>query len=295
MRWIVGLDLRGLSQGAIHFARWLHEHARAERLVGVHVIEAYPDAARDIELPIESFQEWLQAAAEREVAKAGARAAFDDVDVSRSTSAEDGLGAAVEAKRADGLILGRKAPRGQEPLVRLGRVARRLVRRAEAPLVVVPPDLVTQDIGDGPVVVATDLGEDAVGALRFGDALARALGRELVLAHGIQLPHLLDQYMPADAWEGVQRVIGERGTASAHDWAARLGVKARVHVVDGPLVRGLAVAAVRERACLLVCGSRRLSLVERIFTSSVGSEVAATAPMAVAVVPPGWGSPPAGA
>ncbi|HRI09043.1 MAG TPA: hypothetical protein PKW35_14575, partial [Nannocystaceae bacterium] len=70
MRWIVGLDLRGLSQGAIHFARWLHEHARAERLVGVHVIEAYPDTARDIELPIESFQEWLQAAAEREVAKA---------------------------------------------------------------------------------------------------------------------------------------------------------------------------------------------------------------------------------
>ena len=57
-------------------------------------------------------------------------------------------------------------------------------------------------------------------------------------------------------------------------------------VVDGPIVRALWTAAVKERACMLVCGSRRLSLLERIFTSSVGSELAATSPLPVAIVPP---------
>ena len=291
MRWIVGLDLRGLSQGAIHYARWLHEHAKAERLIGVHVIEALPDAARDIDLPIETVREWLLAAAEKEVARAGAREAFDDVDVERSTRAEEGLEAAVAGKKAHGLILGRKAPRGQDALVRLGRVARRMIRRASAPLVVVPPDLMAQDVGDGPVMVATDLSQAAAGALRFGDALARSLGRELVVAYGVRAPSLLDQYLPADAWEGVQRAVSEGGARSAQDWAAGLGVRARIHVVEGPLARGLAVAAVRERACLLVCGSRRLSALERLFSSSVGAEVAASAPLATAIVPPEWGAP----
>jgi nucleotide-binding universal stress UspA family protein len=286
MRWIVGLDLRGLSQGAVRFAKWLHENAETEHMVGVHVIEAYPEPNRDIEIPVESFREWLQAAAEKEVAKVGATEVFEDIDSTRATAAEEGLALAVEQRQAFGLILGRKAPRGQDGLVRLGRVARRLIRRAETPLMIVPPDIRSQDIGDGPVAVATDLGADAVGALKFGKAMADALGRELVLLHGIRVPHLLDQYLPADAWSMVQTSMDKEGGEAAQAWAAKHGVQARVHIVDGPLVRGLWMAAFRERACMLVAGSRRLSLLDRIFASSVGSELAASSPLPVAIVPP---------
>ncbi|MCA9636411.1 MAG: universal stress protein, partial [Myxococcales bacterium] len=241
---------------------------------------------RDVEIPIESFREWLQAAAEKEVARVGARDAFEDIDTVRATTAEDVLATAVTDKRADGLILGRKTPRGQDAVVRLGRVARRLIRRAESPMIVVPPDLQVADVGEGPVVVATDLGDDAVGALHFGQAMAKALGRELVLAYGIRLPNLLDQYLPSDAWNTVQSAIGREGGESARAWAARHGVEARVHIVDGPLVRGLWMAAFHEHACLLVAGSRRLSMLDRIFTSSIGTELAAASPLPVAIVPP---------
>lgn len=37
---------------------------------------------------------------------------------------------------------------------------------------------------------------------------------------------------------------------------------------------------------MLITGSRRLSLVERIFSSSVGASVAAMAPIPVLLVPP---------
>jgi len=286
MRWIVGLDLRGLSQGAVHFAKWLHEHSEAENFVAIHVVEGRPDSRVQAGVGGESFGDWLQAAVEKEVAKAGARDAFGDIESKTVASAEEGLQLALEERQADGLVLGRKAPRGKDGVVRLGRVARRLIRRLESPLVVVPPDLWSEEIGDGPVVVATDLGADAVGALRFGQAQAEELGRELVLIHAVQMPSHLDQYLPADAWSSVQAEVGTEGQDAAVAWAAAHGVEARIVVVDGPVVRALLTAAVQERACMLVCGSRRLSLLERIFTSSVGIELAATSPIPIAIVPP---------
>jgi len=286
MRWIVGLDLRGLSQGAIHFAKWLHEHSEAEKFVAVHVVEGRVDSRAQVAVAGESFRDWLEAAAEKEVAKAGARDAFGDIESKTVSSAEEGLVLALEERKADGLVLGRKTPRGKDAVVRLGRVARRLIRRLESPLIIVPPDLRSEEIGEGPVVVATDLGADAVGALRFGHAQAKALGRELVLVHAIQLPSHLDQYLPADAWSSVQAEVGTEGQDAAVAWAASHGIEARIVVVDGPVVRALWTAAVEERACLLVCGSRRLSLLERIFTSSVGVELAASSPIPIAIVPP---------
>ncbi len=286
MRWIVGLDLRGLSQGAIHFAKWLHEHSEAERFVAVHVVEGRADSRTQAVIAGESFSDWLDAAAEKEVAKAGARDAFGDIESKRVSSAEEGLLLALQERQADGLVVGRKTPRGKDAVVRLGRVARRLIRRLESPLIIVPPDLLSEEIGDGPVVVATDLGADAVGALRFGQAQAKALGRELVLVHAVSLPSHLDQYLPADAWSSVQTEVGTEGKDAAAAWVASHGVEARIIVAEGPVVRALWTAAVAERACLLVCGSRRLSLLERIFTSSVGAELAASSPIAVAIVPP---------
>ena len=47
----------------------------------------------------------------------------------------------------------------------------------------------------------------------------------------------------------------------------------------------LLAVANEERASMIVCGSRRLSLAERIFSSSVGTELAAAAPIPVAIIP----------
>src|SRR5690606_31904612 len=80
--------------------------------------------------------------------------------------------------------------RDDHPWVRLGRVARKMLRRLPVPVVVVPPDLEKDAIGDGPVLCTIDTDAHSLAAVRFARELARAVGRELELAHA--LPTLTD-------------------------------------------------------------------------------------------------------
>ena len=74
------------------------------------------------------------------------------------------------------------------------------------------------------------------------------------------------------------------------EWLDSRGVSVdEQSVLLGDAVESLSAHVRSKGAALLVCGSRRLSLTERVFLTSAGSELAALAPCPVAVVPPTTG------
>jgi nucleotide-binding universal stress UspA family protein len=286
-KWIVGLDLGPRSAGALRFAMWMAEHSQAggERLVGIHVLE---DAHLRIALRYHHLAELETGAldaARAAIAQVGA-ADVMEAHVVEGTTAEGTLEAACMFHRGYALVIGRNAPRDSLNPVRLGRVARRILRSLDEPVIVVPPDLA--DAGSGPVVLATSGNEDAAGAAVFARDFASRFGRDLVLAHVAPLPkHHAAQYLPAETLAKIRaehQAAGERDVAA---WAETQGLAdARRVVLQGSVAEQVVAFAASEHALAIVTGSRRLTVFERWLLASTGSELAANAGCPVAVVPP---------
>jgi len=284
MRWIVGIDLHERSDGAVHMAAWLRAQHRGEaapELVGVHVVdERLRDSARVMSEVIAAGKRALASAAER----CGVANPFTDVRVVLAPSVEEGLARAATGPGIDGLIIGRIAPREGRRLVRLGSVARRLLRSLPAPVLVVPPNLVGADLGSGGIVLATDLGTTSVDAGRFASRLARELGRDLIATHldpAMAIgPDLLGDRTILAAWTPRRTLADVDAWVREHQLAV-----ARTTLSAEGVVEGLLEEASREHAPILVCGSRRLSVLDRIFTSSMGTDLARFADVPVLVVP----------
>ena len=282
IRWMVGVDARELSRGAIAYARWL-AGGRFHRVYGAHVVEWVPHVH---ERYGEVGREQVRAMATKVLEPLDADPRFEELGAVLATGAEDGLVEAVQAKHAHALVIGPRAPRDGGVVIRLGRVARRLVRRLPVPVVVVPPDLEPDQIGDGPVVLGVDLTESCGVAAAWAARVAADMRRSLVLVHAIHLPDD-GPYLPSDMWEHSVAVEREHGAEAFRAWADRHGVGATEQVLlEGPPVQVLPRLAQERRACLLVTGSRELGGMERLFLSSLGTELAATAPLPVAIVPP---------
>jgi nucleotide-binding universal stress UspA family protein len=229
-------------------------------------------------------------AASAAVASEGAAGEIVDVDVVQALSAPEGLRDTASRLQADAILLGRAAPREGQGLVRLGRVARRLLRITTLPVVVVPPDMRQADFaGDGPVIALTKLVDDSVPICRFADAVARQLGRPLVIAHVVEPANVsAAQYVAAAT---LDRVSGERradAEAALTKWVAALGIRPdATEVLAGNVVEEVTALARDRRAALIVAGSRHGgSTLERLLVASTGSELAAAATRPVAIVPP---------
>jgi nucleotide-binding universal stress UspA family protein len=289
MRWIVGLDLLELSVGALRFASWLRRRAPEERSCGVHVLTPHPLRQSLANKTEEEFRLWVHGLAQECVDQAGVAEQLDGVVLVEGETAEEGLLAALAAERGKALIIGRKAASGAESFVRLGRVARRLLRQMPAPIVVVPPDL-ERELPPGPVVLATDLGPSAASALRFAQALAETIGRELLVVYAYEVHSPLQSYVNPSVWGQATLEATAAAESSVAAYCEEHQLSVRSLVVRGPTAHGVLETAVREKACMIVTGSRQLSLLDRIFTSSVGGDLAALASIPVAVVP---ASPPA--
>ena len=294
MRWIVGLDLRPESQGAIHFGVWLsqqmHEQPQ-QSLIGVHVVE------QESTFPIlryhadEEVQAGALKAAQSAVEAAMAKDWIGEPHIVLGDTAEQRLAAVLPLYHADGLILGRQAKAGQDRFVRLGRVARRMIRRLPAPVFVVPPDMLAGEVGEGPVIVATDLREHSTAAARFGRAVASRISRQLLLAHVVPIPDDVGvvAYVPHFSWEKVRQAWHNEAVERLVVWANEHEIDAERRVVEAGLtVARLVDLAEREKASMIVCGSRTLNAVERVFSSSVATELAAAARVPVCVVPSTW-------
>jgi len=281
-RWLIGLELSPRCMGALQFARFLRRTLHA-RVLGVFVQELWLLGIPPGEAAEYAFRLRAEAAAWLETLAAGTPgAAVDAAEILDQVDAETGL--ASLAGGATGVLLGRRVA-SERIWARLGRVARRLLRTLPAPVIVVPPELASDEFA-GPVVLATDLSTRSLGAARFATSLARALGRRLICVH-VGQPRwsaVIDYTKPR--WEELRREYREATMRSARAWAGEHCPDADLVVEYGEPAEQLPALARGLEACLLVVGSGRPGLVDRIFTGSTASTVAAVATCAVAVVPP---------
>ncbi len=278
--WIVGIEPSARSNGAVQFARWLRRSLHVP-VSGVYVTELWmlalsePGSAEFLATARASAESWLA------TLNAGSEdAAFDAVESAEGMEPESEL--CKRGPGALGIVVGRHATRGSG-WIRLGRVTRRLLRKLPAPVVVAPPELTADDFA-GPVMLATDLGPASVAAARFAVAFARQAARPLVCVHVGQPRWSEDVELAPDL---VRMREAYRATVElyARDWSVAHCPGAERVVDYGDPAQYLPALARQRAASLLVLGSGRLSLVERVFIGSTSSAVASAASCAVAIVP----------
>lgn len=290
MKWIVATNLRDDSRGALEFTAWLHRHVRerSEHLVTALAVirEGMFDDTGDAR---QLIRRRVFEAASTFVQRSPARDVVDAVDVKQAEDVASTLSEAAAAPET-ALIMGRAAPRENRRLVRLGSVARRTLRRLDGPVVVVPPDWTTGLSGEGPIMVAVDATTSSLAAIAFAKRVAAAVGRPLLAVQAIHgVAALGSAFMtPAEFTDSRERhhkrEVEALSTFLANHGHGSLAVRS----VPGPTLHTLLDAAENADAAMIVCGSRRLSLVDRIVSASVGSELAAFSEIPVAVVPPDW-------
>lgn len=275
MRWVVGLGLKGDSMGAVKLAGWLTEHG-VDHVYGVHVLRRTE----------------LFGLAERALDDLARRtrttALFEVLCVVQHADVANALVETCAEHAADMLLLGRRARSSDATPVRLGRVTRRLLRTLPGPVAIVPPDFDPPNAGTGPVLAATDLSDDSVAACVRARALAERLHRALVLVHVVPDPHDWGLSILSEAHEL------ELANELLVDAEARLGAWCHRHDLSGlqaelrkgDVVEQLMRVGTELRTPITVVGSRRLGLLARVFSASVGSALSASAPWPVVVVPP---------
>ncbi|EDM77184.1 hypothetical protein PPSIR1_26583 [Plesiocystis pacifica SIR-1] len=282
--WLLGLDLREGAAGPLEFACWLTEALEGVPLHALHIVEA-------------DQLGMLASVNRREEAAALAKASAEKALAGRSAEleiVEGGRPEAVLAERAagqTGMVIGRLAPRGRDAILRLGAVARRLLRRLPCPTIVTPPDLTRDTIGEGPIVLATDGHADSSGAARFATSLARALNRDLLVALVVPVPYgWSTSYVTPESMGQLRADLRAQGQRTLERWASEHGIaQSRGVVLEGLVVDQLRHLAKTEDALMIVTGSRRMGPMERMFVTSVGSELAAAATCPTAVVTPDYG------
>lgn len=286
--WIVGVDLRHRSDGAVRFGAWLREQTGdAIDLVGIHVA---PTTAIDEMDRFEGrvrVRERLKTEAALAMERSGVREAFAEVEVVEASEPADAL-ASERARRAAGaLIVGRKAASDGRDLVRLGSVARRLLQRLVVPTFVVPPDLDPGKLGDGPVVLAVTPAEASEGAVEIGAAVAGMLRRPVLYVRVVSVPEEYTQiYWSTDALAQFKGQTIQAAQDRTGAWLSDHGRRDPLVVRYGDTITEILAVLDEQRAPLLVCGSRLLSRVERVIALSTSSELAARAAVPVLVVPP---------
>lgn len=291
MRWIVGLDLRHRSAGALQLVRWLGRETRApdaDAFSAVHVLE---EEHLELVLRYHHLDEVLttaRASAQAALVHEGVEALVRDVELVQGADAADMLLASARTLGADALVVGRAAPGAAGVrIVRLGRVARRLLRRTSTPVVVVPPDVRAEGLGGGPVVALVRLDDRSARTAAFGASLAARLGRPLALVYAI--PPTVEQAAPYFPTELGQKIADEQRAAGEADlaaWTSRVGLAAqRAVVVQGNPVDAALAYAADERSPLLVVGARPVRGFAHALASGTAAVLASVAPMPVVVVP----------
>jgi nucleotide-binding universal stress UspA family protein len=295
MRWLVGFDPTPSSVGVVRFAAWLH--ARSEGRHALHGV--YVDTSPTTGLANEVGSGPDLTPAERDarafLEEQGVGDAFARVEAVHGAP-EKVLQALAKERDFDGVLIGRAAPSDKVPLVSLGRVPRRLLRALELSTIVVAPDAADRPTEElGPIVVGVAPTPESLEAAGFAVLLGEELELPVVLAHVVppSRPVVKEGVLrrePHDPAMSSSDIVAPEDTsgpaAAIEEWATRHGLdglplELRVGHVPVELVE-----LARERhATMIVCGSRRLSLIDRLFTSSVGSELATHADRPVVVVP----------
>jgi nucleotide-binding universal stress UspA family protein len=286
MRVVLAMDLRSGSAGALRFARWLLDTGACvpEDLLAVHVIEIDHLLAAVRPFGPGTLPEKLVPLL---------REALDEVglpvraEVLEADNAEQALAEVAQRHRAQMLIIGRRG--SPSSFVRLGRVARRLLRSLPTAITVVPPEIRKgpTGLGPGPILLASDLGTTDTPAISFARELGTATNAGLGTVHVVPTAHT-----PHTAYEriGLEPISESerlsKRTAQLEAWRQQHGLgENEAIVLQGELVESILTAAERIGTPLIVCGSRRLSVGKRMFVSSVSSSLSGLAECPVVTVP----------
>jgi nucleotide-binding universal stress UspA family protein len=293
LSWIVGLDTTERCVGALRWVAWLKARARrpGTALVGVHVVEPArlafaPGGEGDDRTLVEALRAFVD--------RLGLSEVLDSIDVVRAASAAEGL-TSLASRTGAGLVVGRAARSHGWSLTALGGTARRVLRELPGPVCVVPPDFDIGPADAGPIALALDADDTCVDAVR----LATQFGRGVSIA--VMGVHVLAPIDPmtlrpesAGAYEPFPTTDRDyvRLEHAARDRFEEFFRKHDLEAVDLRLEHGTPAkviedVAAREHASLIACGSRRLGLASRLFTTSVGTDLAAHASRPVMIVPPG--------
>lgn len=289
MKITVGLDLRPSSQGALHFARWLAEngHIPDGSVDVLHFLEQEHLALVLRYHHLDEVVAGARATAAALLAQAGAATLLPQLQVLVGTRAEVDLDAAARGHPDGLLVIGRLAQRGEHRPVRLGKVARALLRAPPQPTVVVPPDLTASDLGAGPIVGLSDLRDGSLQACKFAASLADRLGRALEVVHVMADPLDVAPYGLVGAV--LERPFAEERRLREEElaqWTRQHRLEPRATtVLVGEVVGQASAHAEKVGAPLLVAGFRQVAGVERFVLASLGRELAARATVPVAVVP----------
>ena len=277
---LVAIDPTHKSHGALAFAAWLRHAAPTAQIQGLHLIptRSGPDDAHQAQVSRSI------AAIQDVVAAFGVERVLDQVDLLEVDDVSDGLARLALGARA--LVLGRRARSGERALVHLGPVTRTMLRSLPAPVIVVPPELAPTG-PRGPIVLATDMLDHSEQATRFALDFAGEHGCPLILVHVGEV-HVGEFIDVVDADYAARRERDHLELQARLDaWAHTRGLaQHRCLALLGAPVDALLEFAEHERPAMMVLGSRRLTALERVFTTSTASSLAAHAPCPVAVVPP---------
>lgn len=296
-RWLVELDVSERAHGAVRFAKWYREQAEAgdPHMVGLNVSKP---RALSFALPVPGPGSAAQQRGDELRAMVnglGAEGVFSSIEVVEAPTPDQALTDRAERDGA-GIVIAREGAAEGWSLVALGSTVRRLLRRSNAPVAIVPPDLdVSLLERDGPVVVAVAADETAITAVQYARRIASQLHRTLVGVHAVHIPATVGApgLAAAYAHPSPDRELSIAADATAAK-RARVVDWVRDHDLDplpldfaeGPAPVVVDRIAEAHRACLIVCGSRRLSLAERAIQTSVGTDLAAHSRLPVLVVPP---------
>ena len=275
MRCLVGLALDGHAVGAVRFAAWLASPGE-DRIYGLHVLRRSEHHAL------------AERALDDLAGQTGTATTFETLHVVDHADVGGALIEACDEHAVDLLVLGRRAARGSPAVMRLGRVARRMLRMLPGPVAIVPPDFSPERAPQGPVIAATDLSADSIAACRLAAALAKRLDRPLALAHVVADPS--DWGLPVLSREHVEEIgrsLRVDAAAELESWRSNHAQSATIlEPIAGDVVEALLRAGEHNETPIMVLGSRRLGRLARAFTTSVGSAIAAGARWPVVVVPP---------
>jgi|GEM_PF-4099102 len=208
------------------------------------------------------------------------------IDVRQS----DDVSAALRdaAGPSEPLILGRRARSRAQAMVRLGPVARRVLRAAQGPVIMVPPAL--ERVGAGPVLLATACGgSEEAAVIRFARDVAAHKRRPLLAVHAFDLPD--PEYrsgfaLSTPALGHLERERRERAERRLALWADENGFShADTRLLQGDELESIVSLAESLDAALVVSAAPPRGPWEVMSGPSFSSDLASHAGCAVALIP----------
>lgn len=207
--------------------------------------------------------------------------------IEQGTAVAPRIARAAHAQHADLVVVGTHGRRGVRRLM-LGSVAEEVVRTADRPVLVVPPEAHAPEPELGRVLMPIDFSGFSLGALPWARGLSEAFEARL------ELYHVIESYSLAEVY-GLEAILVSGAHPSmkalAHEMAERIQqeltaahIDAAVHLDEGHAAASITQFARTYGADMIVMASHGRTGFQRFLLGSVTTRVLRTAPCPMLIV-----------